>query len=274
MNFEKVYTLKELETIVKDYKLIKVEDLNGKVIQCYNKINVKPEVHIKTCLKRLSSPIHPEGYYYLCMAHSIGYSKQPDKYLFTKGNAPKEMPATTQNNAQAFSSNKNDLLTVSAALNYISEIAELKNKVFSLETENKNLKDENAVLNAELEEMEREGEGLSEKKPSDTLEYLKETAPTILNALDRYFELQDKRLSLEEKKINTKQQQTQQTIKRTIKIETGSPQHLNLIRSLYNKGAEDKLNIELDKLESANNELYLQICNELNLIEDENSDSQ
>lgn len=275
----KVHTLKEIQDIAKNYKLCTIEDMNGKKITTWNNIKKPVKEHLADCLSRLKLDIYPNGYYQVCFAQAVRFQKDhSEKYIICKGTPPSEPPQyNPQQNKNGMNDNKNDLLSVTSALNYITQIAELKTENNRLTMENKQLKDEIAVLEADLEEYERE-DGLAEgNKTTDTMQFLKEQGPTLMNALDRYFELQDKKLVLEEKKIdkglisNPKKNVVRREVK---KFEPGSVDHLNYIRLLYKEQKEDLMNKEIDKLELLAPEQYQAICTELNLFEDENENTE
>lgn len=268
----KEYSKKEIEDLAKEYKLVAVFDTNDKRIKGYNNYQKPIKEHLAECFKRLSSPAVADGYYYFCFTTTPAHTKEPDKYLYLKGQANPQ--ALSEMNNQPTQS-KNDLISVQSALNYITEIANLKVQVSTLEMEVKRLKEENAELAAELETSEEEG--LSQEKPSDTLTYLKESAPAFLAIAERYFNIEEKKLDHQIKTQQSAPIQQQPIKKRVIKkfeFAPGSEQHLNLIRSYYKAENETALNIELDKLETANPEVYKQIITELNLVEDENSNEQ
>lgn len=272
----KEYKLKDIESRLSDYKLLKIEDLNGVAICPYNKYAKPIKEHYKDCIKRFNSEIVPDGYYYFCLSQSIYRSKTPDKFLILKGQSLEEGVKQNIFNSMNGTQNKNELITIQAALGYITEISNLKVQVATLEAEVKRLKDENAVLEAELEEMERaeDSNGLSQgAAQSNTMDYIKETAPTLIALADRYFSLQDKKLNLEQEKINRGiYEPKKRTIVKT--FEPGSDEHLNLIKKYHAEGNEAAMDKELDKLEKANPEKYTQICTDLNLFEDENDNEQ
>lgn len=272
----KVHSQKEIEDIAKNYKLCTIEDMNGKKVTTWNSIKKPIKDHLRDCFKRLELNIYPNGYYNICFAQAVRFQKDHnDKYIYCKGKAPTEGPQYLANNGNN-GVNKNDLLSVQSALGYITQIAELTTEKNRLEMELKNAKEEITLLEAELAEYEREDGGLSDKKDSDTMTFLKDQSPAIMGVLDRYFELQDKRLSLDEKRLNmgAKPSQNKDPIKRTIKkFEIGSEEHLNYIRLLYKEEKEEQMNKEIDKLELAVPEKYELICNELNLFEDENDNN-
>lgn len=270
----KEYSLKDIEKILPDYRLVKIEDVNGREIVNWNNPSTDIRKHWQMALKRFNSDIIPDDYYYICLSFSARKAKEPDKFLVKKGNPQAVTPPVNFSTPQNFQT-KNDLITVSAALDYITQIAQLKTEIVRLELENKQLKEECAELSAELEEKEN---NLSEGKENSTVEYLKETAPGLMALADRFFELQEKKIGLEEKKLNagvyTPEKKQEQKIKRpkipVKQFTIGSNEHLQYIRLLFNSGKETELNKELDKLEQTEPEKYEQIGNELNLFEDEN----
>jgi hypothetical protein len=268
----KEYTLKELEELSKNYSLVSVQDTNGKKVNNWTPSTKSIKQHFAECVKRLNMEVNPDGFYYFCFALNRRNSTDNyDKYLYKKGN-PKPEVLNDNNTSNYQDKDKNGLITVTAALEYITKIANLTVEVNTLKAEVQRLKDENAVLTADLESLENE-EGLNEGKPEPILEYLKETAPSIMALADRFFEHQDKKLSLEQQKIDKGIFATPNKISRPkpqVKtFEPGSDEHLNFIRLLYANKKEIELNKELDKLETANPEKYQLIGEELNLFEDE-----
>lgn len=275
----KEYTVKEIEKILPDYKLVKIEDLNGREIVNYNNPITDIKKHFAHCVKRFNSELIPDDYYYFCLSLTARKAKDPDKFLVKKGNPQQDQPTKPIQQVQT----KNDLISINAALDYITQIANLKNDIVRLELENKQLRQECAELSEEIEELEEKNGGLSETKPNDTLEYLKETSPAIMALADRFFTMQDKKLDLENKKIDlgiktqqpTQEKQNVKRAKPNVKqFETGSEEHLKYIRFLYNNEKPEQLEKELDKLEASHPEQYEIICTELNLFEDETNDQE
>lgn len=272
----KTYTLKEIGEYVPNYKFLKIEDLNGKVICSWNQPAKKINEHFKECIKRMNSAIIAEGFYNVYCCNSLKNQKNADTFIIQKGEPAQEQAANLSEHLKMnLPGSKNDLISVSQALAYITEIANLKVTVQTQELEIKRLKDEITVLEAELSELDREdlnAEGLKEGAPaSDLVSYLKESAPALMGLADRFFTHQDKKLELERLKLE--KQNKPKLIKKVVikkpNIETGSAEHLQLIRSLADSGTDEQLNDELDKLEAYSPELCKQLCEELNLTSDE-----
>lgn len=265
----KEYTLKDVEQRIDNYRLIKMVDFNENEVFPFNQPTLSAKDQFKRITKRFNSDMIPDGYYFIYCCISTRRSKNPDKFLIKKGNPqqPTDKTVTIQRPNEL---SKNEIISVTAALDYITQIATLKNEITRLELENKQLKEECAELSSELEELQ-DGEGLSEDKSANTVtEYLKETAPTLIALADRYFNLQEKKIQLEANKQTFKRIAPKKPInKETLKI--GSAEHIELIKKLYNESNTEALDKELDKLEQQNPEQYEILCNELNLFfEDEN----
>jgi len=271
----KEYNLGQINELAKNYKFVQVEDLNGKKITTWNSTGVPIVNHLKECIKRLKMDIVPNGYYYFSFTIAKHLCKDnADKYLYLKGKAPAENPLQDNNQMQT---NKNDLLSVTSALNYITQIAELKTENNRLTMELKNSKDENALLTAEVEEYEREADekGLSTGGEKGTMEFLKDQAPTLMALADRFFEQKDKALALEARKLDLGIgiPQKKRVVKK-LEYQPGSEEHLKYLRLLFAEDKEEILNSELDKLEISHPDLYLELCTEFNLIEDETNNGE
>lgn len=265
----KEYSPKELEELSKNYQLVSVQDSNGKKIIPWTPSSKTIKQHLADCFKRLQMEINPDGFYFFCFAQNRRATVDNfDKYLYKKGNPKAETIHQALNENKNQTQTNNDVLSFTSALGYITKIAELTSEVNTLKAENQRLKDENAVLDAECEEMEK---GLSENGKSDTMTFLKDAQPGILSALDRYFELQDRKLNIQEKTIG-KGSLKKVIIKRkpVQNFEIGSDEHLEYIRKLYTDKQLEIMDKEIDKLEGTHPEQYELICKELNLFEDEN----
>ena len=271
----KTYDIKQIGEFIPNYKFCKIEDLNGKILLSWNQPAKKISEHWKDCVKRLNSAPIPEGFYNIFCCNSLKSLKHADVFIVKKGDP---QPEESQNlkdhqNFMQIPNSKNDLISVSQALNYITEIANLKVTVQTQEAEIKRLKDEITVLEAELSELDREA--LSDPAPgteSNVVSYLKETAPTLMALADRYFSQQDKKLEIE--KLKAEKTARPKLVKKIVinkkpTYETGSPEHIQFIENLADQGNEEALNDELDKLQTYNPELYANTLNKLNLSEED-----
>lgn len=256
----KTYSIAEIKKIASEqgYKLCALEDSNGKRLQPYNtyKVDVKKQLDIITT--RLKSELFADGIYYCCLSQTINKSKNPDKYPIAKGvvklNESQQniqTPVYIQNPVE-------NVLSWESALKFQSEIAELKSRVRELELENN-------MLSAQLEEAENEIPLSDEGKENSTLTFLKETLPSVVPMLDRYFDLEEKKLNLIglKNKVEPKPQHSRTTERKEIIV--GSQDHLNIIEFYFNKDKHQELDRELDKLQEYDENLYIQVCNKLGI---------
>ncbi len=275
----KTYTFAKLKPITKTqgYITCALENTNGERILNFN----PPKKNIVQALdlieKRLNADIHPDGVYFVCLARSVHHQKNADRYPITKGNVDASKVLTPViNEKQTVQQNNQEVLTWSEAMKLHSELAELKSKVKYLELEN-------SQLQAELDEIPQEG--LNEPKES-VLSILKDNAPMFSTALDQWFKTRNRELDLEEKKVHlgiTTKKPTQNGNanpkrkapgQKIIRIEVGTPQHLQTMEHYLQGGEMEKLNAELDKLEKKDEELYNDFCTKHNLFEQEEEEEQ
>lgn len=261
----KTYSITQLKKLSKEqgYKMAALENSEGKRLQTFNTINVKIDTQLQTISNRLSSEIYPDGIYTVLLCRSIHNRQDPDRYQIVKGVLKKEeikveTPIVLEQKAA-------EVLTWEGALKMQQEISNLKSEV-------QTLKFENNLLQSELDNIE-ENEGLAEgeQKTADLKSgaqtFLSETVPQFLPLLDRFFDMEEKKLNLRQMEIQSKRR-PQQAQRKPIVI--GSQDHLNIIEHYYNKNDNDKLSAELDKLEKNCPDIYLQVCKKLNIdIEEE-----
>lgn len=271
----KTYTIPELKRIVKEqnYKTACLENAQGEKVWNFNAVKQDIFKHLDGIEKRMKAEITPDGVYFVCLANSVTKQKSPDRYPITKGNVSVEMlkPMSEKNSVQIIHDKSHEVLTWKEALANAQELAELR-------AENASLKKQVIDLEAELNELPEleEQPGMMESGVS----FLKEQAPVITSILDEYFKVKNRSLDIEEKKLglngHNKQTNGQQTQKRKFKpLVTGSQEHVNYIMALSkNEANEDKLNVELDKLEAVNEELYKKVCEALGMSTEEEQEEQ
>lgn len=258
----KTYTINNLKQISKEqgYKLAALENSQGERLQSFNNLKTKIDTHLNTITSRLKSELYPDGVYYVCMAQSINKTKAPDKYPVVKGQLKPEHLAEHKPVVTVIEKQEN-VLTWESALAMQKQISDLQGQVTQL-------KFENNLLQSELDNLDDDdnsglNEGNEVKAPNS---FLSETIPSMLPILDRYFDLEEKKLNLQQLKFQQKQRPASPLRK---PITVGSQEHLNIIEHYYNTKQEGKLDAELDKLEAANEELYKQVCVKLGIVDEE-----
>lgn len=268
----KTYSIKQLKSIAtqQGYKLAALENSKGERIQPFNKMTVAINKQLDTITNRLTADLFDDGVYYVLMAQNINKSKSADRYPTVKGKLnPDDLKEPIQTQPITIVHPSQEVLTYEAALNYQQTISDLKNEIALLKLERTSLQEQ---LQEALDENELSGE---EMKPSNLQTFLKEALPSVTPILDRYFDLEEKKLNLLQLKQERKPLQrtnSREQHKKVIPIKTGSQQHLELIELYYNKKIDDKLSTELDKLEDFDFELYKQVCDKLGIeIEEEDN---
>jgi len=273
----KTYTIKELKTLStqQGYKLAALENSKGERVQPFNKITVSLTKQFDTITNRLKSDLFDDGLYYVLLSQSISKSKNADRYPIVKGKLTADDLKEHTNPVNIIHTKPaQEVLTYEAALNYQQTISDLKNEISLLKLERTNLMEQ---LQEALDENElsEDNKGTGENMMQT---FLKEAMPSVMPVLDRYFDLEEKKLNLLELRAGKKPAQrttnfTRPQQEKRIPIVTGSQQHLELIELYYKKDLDDKLGLELDKLEAHDVELYKKVCEKLGIdISDDDDD--
>jgi hypothetical protein len=264
----KTYTIKQLKTLAtqQGYKLAALENSKSERVQPFNKINIALNKQLDTITNRLTSDLFEDGLYYVLLSQSISKSKNADRYPIVKGKlSPDDLKDATTPVNIIHTTPAQEVLTYEAALAYQQTISDLKNEINLLKLERTSLQEQ-------LQEALDENELSEPTAPSENMmqTFLKETMPSVMPVLDRYFDLEEKKLNLLELKAGKKPMQRSNNVQRPqpekrIQIVTGSQQHLELIEIYYKKNQDDKLGLELDKLEAHDFELYKNVCEKLGI---------
>ena len=262
----KTYSITQLKKLSKEqgYKFAACENSQGKRLQSFNTMNVKIDTQLQSISNRLNSEIYEDAIYTILLCRTINTRTDPDRYQVVKGVLKKEeIPINTP---IVLEQKAAEVLTWEGALKMQQEISNLKSEV-------QTLKFENNLLQSELDNIE-ENEGLAEgeQKTADLKSgaqtFLSETIPQFLPLLDRFFDMEEKKLNL--RKLEIEKKQTKQAQRKPIII--GSQDHLNIIEHYYNKNDEEKLAAELDKLEMKFPDIYMQVCKKLDIEIDEETE--
>lgn len=270
----KTYKITDLKRLAAEqgYKLAALENSQGVRILPFNQIKKSITLQLDKIPIRLKSELQDDGVYWVLMAHSINTAKNPDRYPIVKGKVnpedlkeaeKKTMPLTP---TVEIVTKSQEVLTWDAAL-------EMQKKMSALEIENAILKDKVNKLEIEIEEYESDDEqGALNEQPSTSqniFKFLGESITGLTPVLDRYFDLQERKLKLEELRVQQKPS-VKRPVKQGIKpIVAGTQEHLNLIEHYFNQNNDEKLFAELDKLEEVNPELYKAVCEKLQIEEEE-----
>lgn len=264
----KVYTINDIKKIINEqgYKIVCLEDKNGSKLISFNQIKVTPIKHLERIVTRLKSEVLDDGYYFVCCAYSIVTAKQMDKFAVCKGSAPTASNETSLNIKPQIVHQSTDVLSYESALKYQQEISDLRVENKILANSNEQLLIKVAQLESEL----TESEGLAESGSStnNLMKFLGDALPSVAPILDRYFDIEAKKLDLKQMQLNhVKNSSSKEKVFK--KIEVGTQEHLNFIENLYNQNKSDLLDLELEKLKEFNPELFKNVLENLGLEEEQ-----
>ena len=203
----------------------------------------------------------PDGLYQLLCNWNYGGAGSPDIFLLKKGNAPVEnVNPVPGPNKPLRERNTENVLSYETALTNIQTIAELQ-------ALNRELTSENARLNKELDELETEltefqNKPLSEGEPGGAMgKWLSEIIPVLSPIADRYFDTENKKLSIQEREQYYKYGQ-KQPIKKGPTIVRKNPGPPNI--PLPDINNPDQLNEFYDALEQLDENQFLEVCKVVN----------
>jgi len=287
MSTNNTYTIKQLRDLAKQqgYKVACLFDSKDKKVNNYNTLQTAISKQLDVIENRLKSPVLPDGIYFVGMCEKYGRGQIVDKYAVIKGAGLSNNGVQTYQVVQQSSPSEN-VLTYESALAMQQQIAELKSDNRFLTENNKLLQDKINTLEADLKESEN---SLSEyvddsgnAKKSDLMAlgekaggWLKDIAPMLTPLADRYFDLKEKKIALEEKKIEAGGKTKTEKKVAQKKLEVGSKAFLDYIREIAeDEDKEDELDKCLDLLEANFPDQYVSICEELDLFEEEEEEEE
>ena len=273
----KTYTWPQLKALVREqsYKMAAVENQQGERVipfNAYKKNQPNLDAQFKVIQTRLKGEAYPDGIYWLCLAHNINSARNPHRYAIMKGKVTEEQAAAAS--TTVIERHTMTQAPVDRVLGWDNAVA-MNRQIAELTAEVSRLKFENGMLRQQIAEMEMEAEEepglLGDGSVSGLKTFLSETLPQMMPAIDRYFELEGRKLDLEEMKLksNNGHNGHKRSAGERREIVPGTQDHLNLIEYYYSKNDEGKLNAELDKLEAVNRELYHQVLERLGMTEEE-----
>lgn len=202
----KTYTLEELDKIFLEetYPYVALFSNTNKMMVPYpaNSAVKKGKAGWERVRKRLESNGLSDGYYTIKGKSSPLKNIAPDIFYFKKGNVQEKDLPTVQL-AEAPKEKADRVLTYDAAIASNKEISDLTAEVKALKLEIEQQDERIADLEHELSECEEEIEGLSENGGiSDSRKYMEDLVITAVPILDRYFDVQEKRIELRKQELN------------------------------------------------------------------------
>jgi len=280
------YTIKQLRELATEqsYKFACLFDSKDKKVNNYNTHQMAISKQFGVIENRLKSPVLPDGIYFVGMCEKYGRGQIVDKFPIMKGSGLSQN-ANHYTILQPNNSQTENVLSYESALAMQKENAKLENQVNFLTQQNLLLQDKINDLDSELKESVTtlsefaNPDGTAKVSPlmemgKNAGTWLKEISPMLAPLADRYFDLQEKKIDLEAKKIEAKTNPKQNKPVAEKRIQVGSKEFLDYVRRLHEENDEEELNKCLDLLEQNFNEQYVEICEELDLFDDDDEKSE
>lgn len=264
------------ELIEKGYKSFSLADADGNGILPMNQSSVTPLNKTKEILNRFKTL--PDGLYTLTCSHTFARNYKKDAYILKKGNQnlselkPIQINVPEQKNkSEKMAEN---LLSIDEAFKNIKENATLK-------AENEVLRSRVKDLEVKLSELENEFDDkeMSEnEEPNKVGHWLQTIMPTLSPLADEFFKMQNRRISLEEKKLNFRTP-TQKPLRKSQQKKMQYPdinneQELNSFFDYLEKLSDSDFEKVLVYISTDNPELYELICTEFYGDESEENEEE
>ena len=255
--FDQPFIKKLIDT---GYQHISLSNGEGKKIISFNPQKKDFQKKIDEIKKRFA--VLPDGLYQLLLNWNYGGAGSPDTFLIKKGNQPIESIQPAIITKPQVLKESNNVLSYDQALENISTIANLQAINRELTNENIRLNKELDSLESELKEYENkplsEGSGMDSQVGS----WLKEIAPMLTPIADRYFDTENRRLSIQERDQYFKFGKQKPRVKQRSQAPP-PPQAKNY----PDPNDPDQLNKFFDELESLDENEFLQA---MQIIKNEN----
>lgn len=274
----KIYTVAEAVKFFNDVKpkFVSLRNNAGKVEVPYNTPGQKSLTRFQQIANLLNKKGLPDGIYLLCYRESIQPTASEYTIAIGKGNYNKAIaeaaPAQPPVVVQAVSE---QVWTAKEAVQEIGERLNAENNVKWLQLENERLKEQ--LASKELAEPKNE---------TAFAETVKQMFESFSPAIDKYFDIQDKKIRLETAKLNYNRA-NQMSGKASVNengltgkaavndlredggISFDSPKYEQYFAAMCEQADDDEFENELQQLEAASPQLYKFLCNKYEIeIED------
>ena len=254
------------DELIKDHGFVsfQLKSMDGDLLVPYNKAKGKsPQEQAKSIItkfKRLS-----DGVYQLMASESFSNSLKAECIYLSKGKIQFN-PLSDQQPIQPMRKTKEEktldsVMSIDSALTRIEETSRLR-------AENEVLKQRVKDLEIRVNELESEIDDqpeLSEEKPmaDKVTNWLQTIMPTLAPLADSYFQTQNRKLALEEQKLQNLRNLNFEPIsnsrkKKTIKKQT----HMNNYPNIHN---DEELNDYFDMLEKLSDDDFEKVCGILSI---------
>lgn len=191
-------TLEEFKEIQADqnYKHLGLFNRSGDPLVRFNSTNKSPDERLQMIEKRLSSPSLIDSVYIIKGKNNTQKDTLTDDYIILKNE--NEMNETLNGHAPP---TLQDPKPVNGVYNF-KEGIELNSKLIRLELENKHLEIKIKELEEIIKELEdelKDNETLAENQATPIQDFLQETLTTAVPLFDKFLELKERKIALQEK---------------------------------------------------------------------------
>ena len=247
------------DLIKNDFKAFQLKSMDGELLVPYNKPSKSADQQAKTIITRFK--LLGDGVYQLYCCHSHSHSLKPECFYLAKGKIQttqlSETPPQTMRQTKEEKQSQN-VLSLDSALTRIEEISKLRAENEVLKQRVRDLEIENNDLQSELDELPELSE---EKTGSDKVtNWLQTIMPTLSPLADAYFQTQNRKLAIEEQKLQLNSRK-----KKTIRKKT-QMDSLNNYPDIHN---DAELNAYFDMLEKLSDDDFEKLCGVLSIEQPE-----
>lgn len=253
------------DLIKNDFKAFQLKSMDGELLVPYNKPSKSADQQAKTIITRFK--LLGDGVYQLYACHSHSHSLKPECFYLAKGKIQttqlSETPPQTMRQTKEEKQSQN-VLSLDSALTRIEEISKLRAENEVLKQRVRDLEIENNDMQNELDELPELSE---EKTGSDKVtNWLQTIMPTLSPLADAYFQTQNRKLAIEEQKLQNIRNLNFEPIsnsrkKKTIRKNT-QMDSLNNYPNIHN---DVELDAYFDMIEKLSDEDFEKLCGVLSI---------
>lgn len=241
--------------IKNEFVAFQLKSMDGERLVPYNKPSKSAEQQAKTIITRFN--LLGDGVYQLYACRSHSHSLNPECFYLAKGKIQStqlsETPPQTMRQTKEEKQSQN-VLSLDSALTRIEEISKLRAENEVLKQRVRDLEIENNDMQSELDELPELSE---EKSGTDKVtNWLQTIMPTLSPLADAYFQTQNRKLAIEEQKLQLNNRK-----KKTIRKKT-QMDSLNNYPNIHNNAELDSY---FDMLEKLSDEDFEKLCGVLSI---------
>jgi len=243
------------ELLKNEFLAYQLKSMDGQLLVPYNKPSKSAELQAKSIITRFK--MLPDGIYQLYACTSYSHQLTPTCFNLTKGkiqnNQLNEIQPTPLRQTKEEKTSQN-VLSLDSALSRIEELSKLRAENEVLKQRVKDLEIENNELQNEIDEQPELSE---EKTGTDKVtNWLTTIMPTLSPLADAYFQTQNRKLAIEEQKLQLLNKKNPYIKKTT---------QMNNLQNYPNIQNDSELNSYFDMLETLSDDDFSKVCEILSI---------